>query len=55
MSAAAQSERPPVWRERLASPLTWHYAGFTILLVVAIGLAVRLGLDRIEFLAGSWF
>jgi hypothetical protein len=33
------------WRERLASPLTWHYAGFAVLLVVVIGLAIRLGLD----------
>jgi Tfp pilus assembly protein PilO len=33
------------WRERLASPLTWHYAGFAVLLVLAIGLAIRLGLD----------
>ena len=33
------------WRERLASPLTWHYAGFGVLLAVAIGLSVRLGLD----------
>ena len=33
------------WRERLTSPLTWHYAGFAVLLVLAIGLAVRLGLD----------
>jgi type IV pilus assembly protein PilO len=33
------------WRERLASPLTWHYAGFGVLLVLAIILAVRLGLD----------
>ena len=42
------SSRPSsgsVWRERLASPLTWHYAGFTVLLVVAIGLSIRLGLD----------
>lgn len=39
------SERPSVWRERLASPLTWHYAGFAVLLAVAIVLAVRLGLD----------
>jgi len=35
----------PVWRERLTSPLTWHYAGFGVLLVLVIGLAVRLGLD----------
>ena len=34
-----------VWRERLASPLTWHYAGFGLLLVLAIGLSVRLALD----------
>jgi hypothetical protein len=33
------------WRERLASPLTWHYAGFAVLLVVVIGLAIRLGMD----------
>jgi len=33
------------WRERLASPLTWHFVGFVILLVVAVGLAVRLGMD----------
>jgi hypothetical protein len=33
------------WRERLASPLTWHYAGFAVLLVLVIGLAVRFGLD----------
>jgi len=36
---------PTVWRERLTSPLTWHYAGFGLLLVLAIGLAIRLGLD----------
>jgi Tfp pilus assembly protein PilO len=34
-----------VWRERLSSPLTWHYAGFAVLLAVVIGLSVRLGLD----------
>jgi Tfp pilus assembly protein PilO len=33
------------WRERLASPLTWHFAGLAVLLVLAIGLAIRLGLD----------
>jgi len=33
------------WRERLASPLTWHYAGFTVMLVLVIGLGIRLGLD----------
>jgi hypothetical protein len=33
------------WRERLASPLNWHYAGFAVLLLLVIGLAVRVGLD----------
>jgi type IV pilus assembly protein PilO len=33
------------WRERLTSPLTWHYAGFAVLLIVVIFLGVRLGLD----------
>ncbi len=32
-------------RERLASPLTWHFAGFALLLVLAVVLAVRLGMD----------
>jgi len=36
---------PSPWRERLASPLTWHMAGFALLLALAIALAVRLGLD----------
>ena len=36
---------PSIWRERLASPLTWHYAGFAVLLGVTIFLSVRLGLD----------
>ena len=38
-------QTPSIWRERLKSPLTWHYAGFAVLLVVAIGLCIRLGLD----------
>jgi hypothetical protein len=33
------------WRERLASPLTWHLVGFAVLLVVVIGLSIRFGLD----------
>jgi len=33
------------WRERLASPLTWHYLAFALLLGVVIGLSIRLGLD----------
>jgi hypothetical protein len=39
------SQTPSLWRERLTSPLTWHYAGFALLLVVVIGLAIRFGLD----------
>jgi type IV pilus assembly protein PilO len=48
------------WRERLASPLTWHLAGFFLLLALAVALAIRLGLDwavmdshSIEVLAGK--
>ncbi len=33
------------WRERLTSPLNWHAAGFAVLLLAAIGLSIRLGLD----------
>jgi len=33
------------WRERLTSPLTWHYAGFAVLLVLVIGLGIRFGMD----------
>ena len=36
---------PSRWRERLTSPLTWHYAGFAVMLVVTIGLSIRFGLD----------
>jgi type IV pilus assembly protein PilO len=40
------AEKPATsWRERLASPLTWHVAGFAVLLVVTVGLAIRLGMD----------
>lgn len=35
----------PTLRERLTSPLTWHVAGFCVLLLLAIGLSVRLALD----------
>jgi len=34
-----------LWRERLTSPLTWHFAGFAVLLVLVIVLGVRFGLD----------
>jgi hypothetical protein len=33
------------WREQLASPVAWHYAGFAVLLVLVIALTVRFGLD----------
>jgi Tfp pilus assembly protein PilO len=33
------------WHERLASPLTWHIAGCAALLILAVVLAVRLGMD----------
>lgn len=40
------SEQPkPTWREQLASPLNWHYAGFALLLVLVIALAARFALD----------
>jgi type IV pilus assembly protein PilO len=45
MSPARNADRSSAWRERLSSPLTWHYVGFAVLLVVTIGLAVRLGFD----------
>jgi Tfp pilus assembly protein PilO len=34
-----------IWRERLASPLTWHYMGFAVLLAVTIVLATRFAFD----------
>jgi type IV pilus assembly protein PilO len=42
MSANGSSS---LWRERLASPLTWHFVGFVVLLVLAVGLGIRLGMD----------
>ena len=36
---------PSPWRERLTSPLTWHYVAFAVLLVAVIGLSIRFGLD----------
>jgi len=32
-------------RERLSSPLTWHYVGVAVLSIIVIGLAIRLVLD----------
>ena len=39
------TERISPWRERLASPLTWHYAGCAVLLIVVIAMAARFALD----------
>lgn len=36
---------PSLWRERLGSPLTWHYVGLAILIAVVAVLAVMVGLD----------
>ncbi|MGD0095750.1 MAG: hypothetical protein ABSB60_04605 [Terracidiphilus sp.] len=41
----SSSTSPALWRERLASPLTWHYVGFAILLVAVVVLSVRFGFD----------
>ncbi len=41
------------WRERLASPLTWHFAGFGVLLIVLVVLAIRFGLDWAVIRASS--
>jgi Tfp pilus assembly protein PilO len=41
------------WRERLASPLTWHFAGFAVLLVVMVVLGTRFGLDWAAIRASS--
>jgi Tfp pilus assembly protein PilO len=42
---SSDSRTPTPWRERLASPLTWHYAGFAVLLIAVIVLSVRFALD----------
>jgi hypothetical protein len=39
------SRIPSVWRERLTSPLTWHFIAFVVLLVAVIGLSIRFGMD----------
>jgi len=40
------SNRPSsIWRERLASPLTWHIAGAATLTVIVVALAVVVALD----------
>jgi Tfp pilus assembly protein PilO len=39
------TEKPSVWHERLASPLTWHYIAFSVMLVIVVILGTRFGLD----------
>ena len=39
------SPNPVTTRERLSSPLTWHYVGLAVMIIVVAVLAVRLGLD----------
>ena len=41
----SSSRTPSLWRERLTSPLTWHYAAFVVLLAAIIVLSIRFGLD----------
>ena len=38
-------QTPSVWRERLTSPLTWHFAGFGVLLILAVVVGTRFFLD----------
>lgn len=39
------TEKRSAWQERLTSPLTWHYIGFSILLVAVIVLGTRFAFD----------
>lgn len=39
------SRTSALWRERLASPLTWHYLAAAVLLVAVVLLSIRFGLD----------
>jgi Tfp pilus assembly protein PilO len=41
----SSSRIPSLWRERLTSPLTWHYAAFAVLLAAVIALSIRFGMD----------
>lgn len=47
------TDNKTLWRERLESPLTWHYVGFSILLLVVIVLATRFALDWSSVSTGS--
>ena len=39
------SPNPVTTRERAASPLTWHYAGLIVMILIVAVLAIRLGMD----------
>lgn len=39
------SPSPVTTRERLSSPLTWHYVGLAVMILIVAGLAIRLGMD----------
>ena len=41
----SSSRIPSLWRERLTSPLTWHYAAFVVMLAAVIVLSIRFGMD----------
>jgi hypothetical protein len=41
------------WRERMSSPLTWHVAAFSVLLIVMAVLATRFALDWMAISSGS--
>jgi Tfp pilus assembly protein PilO len=45
------TETRSLWQERLTSPLTWHYIGFSILLVAVIVLGTRFTFDWIALSA----
>lgn len=38
-------QTPATKRDRLSSPLTWHYVGLGVLIVLVLVLAIRLGMD----------
>ena len=39
------SPTPVTTRERLSSPLTWHYVGLSVMILLVLILAIRLGMD----------
>ncbi len=39
------SPSPVTTRERMSSPLTWHYIGLAVMILIVVVLAIRLGMD----------